>query len=73
MSADDIDYLFVRLSADQLARAIIGDVRFVPSAEQRAHAQQIIDRTGTLYRMAAGFKIDEWRRTGSSHDDERTT
>lgn len=58
---DDNDYLFVRLTADRLARAIIGDVRIAPSAEQLANAQAIIDRIGTLYRMAADFRVSEWR------------
>lgn len=61
---DDMDFLFARLSADKLARAIIGDVRIAPSPEQVAHAQSIIDRTGTLYRMVAGFKLDEWQHKG---------
>lgn len=58
---DDMDFLFVRVSADKLARAIAGDVRIVPSNEQVAAAQKIIDKTGTLYRMAAGFHLSEWQ------------
>lgn len=54
---DDMDFLFVRLTADRLARHIIGDVRVVPTTEQVVHAQSIIDRTGTLYRMVAGFRL----------------
>lgn len=60
--ADDGDYLFVQLTADKLARAIIGDVRVVPTPEQLAHAQSIINRTGTLYRMVAYFRLDEWQK-----------
>lgn len=61
-SEDDMDFLFVRMSADKLARAIIGDVRVVPSPELLAEAQEIIDRTGTLYRMVAGFHLREWQK-----------
>lgn len=63
---DDIDYLFVRVTADKLARAMFTkDVRIEPTEEQLAEAQSILDRTGYLYRMVAGFQLDEWakRRT----------
>lgn len=63
---DNMDFLFVRLTADKLARAIIGDVRVIPSPEQVAQAQSIIDRTGSLYRMVAGFHLNEWQRKEQS-------
>ena len=60
---DDIDFLFVRVTADKLARAMFTkDVRIVPTEEQLAEAQAILDRTGYLYRMVAGFRIEEWAR-----------
>jgi hypothetical protein len=47
------NYVFERVSADRLARAIIGDVRVAPSASQLSAAQRIIDHTGSLYRLRA--------------------
>ena len=59
---DDMDYLFVQVTADKLARAIFTkDVRIAPTDEQLAEAQAILDRTGYLYRMVAGFRINEWQ------------
>lgn len=60
----NMDYLFLLLTADKLARAIIGDVRTVPTQEQLAAAQRILDRTGHLYRMVAGFRLKEWQHRG---------
>lgn len=57
----DIDYCFVRLTAEQLAKTIIGDVRSTPTPDQVAHAQDILDHTGTLYRLVAGFQLKEWQ------------
>lgn len=57
---EDMDFLFERLTAERLARHIIGDVRVQPSPEQIANAQSIIDRTGALYRLRAGFRAREW-------------
>jgi hypothetical protein len=59
---DDMDYCFVRLTPDKLARAIIGDVRIVPTPEQLAAAEKIIGKTGTLYRLVAGFRLTEWQK-----------
>lgn len=61
VTVHNMDYLFVLLTADKLARAIIGDVRTVPTQEQLDAAQRILDHTGYLYRMVAGFRIKEWQ------------
>ena len=63
---DDIDYLFTRLTADKLARAMFTkDVRVPPTIAQIAEAQAVLDRTGYLYRMVAGFRVEDWQRKPS--------
>lgn len=69
---DEMDFLFARLSPDKLARAMIGDVRIVPTHEQLAYAQSVIDRTGALYRMVAGFQLNEWQKRVNASDIDPT-
>lgn len=55
------DYLFKRLSARDLARAIIGDVRVEPTQQELDFAQGILTRTGDLFRIVAGFDLNDWK------------
>jgi hypothetical protein len=67
--SDDMDYLFVRLTPDQFARALFTkDVRVAPTKAQLAEAKSILDRTGYLYRLVAGFDLDEWQHKPHPYD-----